>query len=249
MEPYVFDLRRIFIGDLSWGLAFEIVFRTLVMYVFALFLLRVIGNRGLGQLSPFEYAIIFAMGAAVGDPMFYPELPLLHGMLVLTGIVALNRIMVNLSNRNDRIEAFIEGKPYRLVKDGQLDLDGMNQAALSREEVFMQMRHAGVRQLGEVERAYIELDGEVSTFLFSLKEIRPGMPIVPPWDVNLDRPHTWNTNDTVPESGDYACRNCGEVVHLEAGDRFPACVSCEGTEWVLAVKQPLNARQEQVDGA
>jgi hypothetical protein len=114
----------------------------------------------------------------------------------------------------------------------------MSGAALSREEVFMQMRHAGARQLGEVERAYIELDGKVSTFMFSPREVRPGLPLVPPWYLIHERPKGWQVGDPVPDSGVYTCRDCGETAELEAGKPFPRCPSCEGKEWTLAVCQP-----------
>ena len=240
METRVFDLQRIFIGDLPWTFTFEIAFRTAILYIFALVVLRVfMGPRGLGQLSPFEFVIIIALGSAVGDPMFYPDIPLTHGMAVLLVVGILHRLVVTFSNRSDRAEAFIEGKPFRLVKDGRLDLDGMGKATLSREEVFMELRHHGIRQLGEVERAYIEVDGKISPFRFAPEEIRPGLPLIPPWDTDLDRPHAWRSGDPAPQSGDYACRACGAVVHLEAGEKCPGCTTCEGDLWVRAVKEPV----------
>jgi len=50
-----FDWHRIFLGD-ELGLLFllEIVFRTVVMYGYALIFARAIGKRGVGQISPFE---------------------------------------------------------------------------------------------------------------------------------------------------------------------------------------------------
>jgi uncharacterized membrane protein YcaP (DUF421 family) len=244
MEPYVFDLQRIFFGDFTWGFALEVIFRTVLLYLYALFLSRfVMGPRGVGQLSHFEYLIIIALGSAVGDPMFYPDIPLVHGILVITLILAMHRATVWLSNKNEHIEAFIEGRPLRLVKDGQIDLDGMNQAALSREEVFMELRLDGIRQLGEVERAYMEVDGKVSTFPFDTDQIRPGLPIVPPWDLVNDRPRTWKLHDAAPQTDDYACRICGEVRHFKEGEKFSMCENCQRGEWMLAVQESLKERQ------
>ena len=78
----VFDWHRLFIGDLTpWFLA-EVAFRTVFMFGWLLLMIRWIGKRGAGQFSILELSIIVALGSAAGDPMFYPEVPLLHAMLV-----------------------------------------------------------------------------------------------------------------------------------------------------------------------
>jgi len=68
----VFDFHRIFVGDTPPLFLLEIVFRTLIMYAYTVALLRVLGKRGMGQLSMLELAIIIAFGSAVGDPMVEP---------------------------------------------------------------------------------------------------------------------------------------------------------------------------------
>jgi len=39
------------------------------MYAYTVFLLRILGKRGMGQLSMLELAIIISFGSAVGDPI------------------------------------------------------------------------------------------------------------------------------------------------------------------------------------
>jgi uncharacterized membrane protein YcaP (DUF421 family) len=70
---YTFDLARILLGRLPWLYLAEILLRTTIVYFFALFVVRTIGKRGMGQLAPFDFVIIIALGSAVGDPMFYPD--------------------------------------------------------------------------------------------------------------------------------------------------------------------------------
>ena len=83
MNDYSFDLHRIIVGDLPPMFYGEIILRTTVLFVFALILIRTMGKRSLGQLSTFDFVIIIALGSAVGDPMFYDDVPLLYGMLVV----------------------------------------------------------------------------------------------------------------------------------------------------------------------
>jgi len=232
----VLDLKRMFIGDLPWTFTLEVAVRTLFMYLFALILIRLLGKRGMGQLSPFEFVIIIALGSAVGDPMFYPEVPLLHGMVVLSVVVLMERSLVFFVHRSETVESFIEGAPRGLVIDGRLDLEGMQIESISREEMFAVLREAGVEQLGEVKRAYLEQSGKISTFLFPPKERRPGLPLVPPWDIQ--KPDTLIAGTATPHAGYHACANCGAPIYLGAGATLTACVYCQASEWIPVSDTP-----------
>lgn len=158
------EFDRIFLGDLTVALVLEIVLRTAVMYLYTLALVRVLGKRGLGQLSPFELVIIVALGSAVGDPMFYTDVPLVHGIIVITAVVGLERVLVKLTERNTGVERLIESVPVLLVRDGILLAEALDQEDLSQSEVFMGLREKGVEHLGEVRRAYLEPSGHISVF-------------------------------------------------------------------------------------
>lgn len=158
------DFERIFLGDLTWTTVLEILLRTAVMYLFTLTLIRLVGKRALGQLSPFELLIIVALGSAVGDPMFYPDVPLVSGLIVITGVVALERALVLLTERNQLAERVIESSPVCVVADGSLQQENLDKEDLSLHEIQMLLRLAGVEHLGDVRRAYLEPTGKVSVF-------------------------------------------------------------------------------------
>jgi len=168
MDPAIvpFDLQRMFIGDYSlWFLA-EIVFRTSFMYVYAILAAKIIGQRGMGQLTPFEYIIVIALGSATGDPMFYPNVPLLHGLTVITVIVIFERLIAKLTVMNLSIERALESVPTLLVENGDILEHKLTSSTVSREELHMQLRIQGVRNVSEVERAYLEPSGKISVFRY-----------------------------------------------------------------------------------
>lgn len=232
MENYSFDLGRILIGDLPALYILEIVLRTVLLYGYTLFLLRLTGRRSVGKLTPLQLVLVLTLGAAAGDPMFYPKVPVLHGATVITVVVIIQRLLVYITARNMRAEALIKGVPMRLVKDGKMDLEGYDSANLSREEIFMELRHSGVGHLGQVERTYIEPDGKISIYRYDQGKVRPGLPISPPWD--LQRPEAWQAGSEVPETAHYACMKCGETDFLADSESFPLCPRCENDEWTQA---------------
>ncbi len=226
------DLQEIFFGDTTLTILVEIVFRTLVMYVYLLVLLRTLGARGIGQLSPFEFAIIVALGSAVGDAMFYLDIPLIECLLVVTVVVLIQHVIVWASNRSDQIEEILEGKPYVLVENGILNTENLYKTALSHGELFMEMREAGAEQLGQVKYAYLEVNGHMSVFLLPEETVRPGLPIVPPWEIK--RPSEMSAGQPLPQDGDYACSNCGNTQHFTKGTSPGICSICQKDKWMIA---------------
>lgn len=231
-EIIPFDWGRIWLGDVPPLFLLEIVFRTAVIFLWLLLLLRVTGKRGLAQLSGLELAIVIALGSAAGDPLFYPEVPLLHAMMVLGLVVGFQRVLAWLAARSERVETFMEGVPVELVRDGVLSLQALRGASLSREDLFERLRAQGVMQLGEVRRAYFEQDGTLSVFSHD-HDPPPGLPVVPPWD--LEEPPRLDPD--LPHHGPAACLSCGRVERLRG---LPGNCTCGGQAgWTVAVTDPL----------
>jgi len=92
-------LERIFFGEMPLSLAVEVAFRTTILYLYTLGLVRALGKRGMGELSPFDLIIIVGLGSAVGDPMFYADVALMHGMIVIAVIVGCRQSWLALPRR------------------------------------------------------------------------------------------------------------------------------------------------------
>ena len=223
MEQIIaFDWPRLLWGDAPPLFALEIVFRTIVVYAYALLLLRWLGSRTVGQLSTVEFLLVIALGSAVGDPMFYPDVPLLHALVVVTVVVLANKGLDLLIARFKRAERLIDGIPEEVIRDGVIRKRFLASSSLGSSELFQQLRERGVDQLGQVKHAYIESDGNLTVFRSRL-DARAGLSIVPPWEV--EKP---------PEAaaGLLACLRCG-TVQEGAG----TCPHCGHRRWTPALTE------------
>ena len=115
---HVFDWNRIFFGDEPPLFLLEIAFRTALIYVYALVLLSWLGSRTIGQLSTIEFLLVIALGSAVGDAMFYPDVPLLHALLVITVVVLANKGLDLIIANSPRAEQAIDGVPAEAIRHG-----------------------------------------------------------------------------------------------------------------------------------
>lgn len=180
-EMAVFELRRMFVGDLDIVFTLEVMARTGLMYGYTAGLVRLLGKRGMRQLAPFELVIIIALGSAVGDPMLYPDVPLLHGMAVITVVVGLQRAVSFATERSPRLEEALESRPALVVFDGRLLPEQLERERLAPDELFSGLRERQIENLGEVREAYLEPTGMLSVFRFRDGEgPEYGLPLLPP---------------------------------------------------------------------
>lgn len=222
-----FDLKRMLIGDEPPLFFLEIAIRTVIIYAYTLLLLRWLGSRTVGQLSTVEFLLVIALGSAVGDAMFYPDVPLIQAMLVVTVVVVANKLLDVSISKSGQAERLLDGKPREVVRDGVVARRFIDENWMSLYELFQELREDGIEQLGEVRRAYIEKDGRVTVFR-QKGDTPPGLAIVPPSQV--ERPKLVSPSDPAARGVDLVCATCGQ-----GHDGSDNCSNCDRTEWTPAV--------------
>ncbi|MFP4249389.1 MAG: DUF421 domain-containing protein [Armatimonadota bacterium] len=178
-DPIVpFDLHRMFLGDLPPLFLAEVVVRTAAIYLYALAITRLMSRRGMTELTPLEYVLIIAMGSAAGDPMFYPDVPLLHAIIVITMLISMRRGILYITQRSEPLEHLVEARPVMVVDGGRIVTEVLDHEDLEHGSLLAQLRTQGIRHLSEVEYAYLEPTGEVSVFRYE-QPPAPAYSIIP----------------------------------------------------------------------
>ncbi|SKB63834.1 DUF421 domain-containing protein [Daejeonella lutea] len=221
------DWEKLLLGEENWIFMLEVSFRTLVMFFIILIGLRLLGKRGVAQLSVFELVVIISLGSAAGDPMFYKEVGLMVPVCVFTVVVVAYRFTTFLMAKSEKIDDLVEGKAVYLIEDGEFNITGFGKEGLAKDEFFSELRQQGVSHLGQVDTAILETSGNLSIYFYEDAKVKEGLPILPALfeDALLE----------IPKAGTYACRLCGNVEKLKPVKEHK-CEKCEHTEWVKAVK-------------
>lgn len=219
------DWKNFLIGEENWEFIFEIALRTFIMYFIILFGLRLLGKRGVRQLSVFELVVIISLGSAAGDPMFYKEIGLLIPVVIFLIIVGAYRLTTYLTAKSQKIDDLIEGKPVYLIKDGQFNIDEFRKEALAQDEFFAELRQQSVSHLGQVDTAILETSGTLSIYFYSDDKVKYGLPILPSlFDEKAN---------TLLSDKHYACAFCGNVAQAESHLKM-VCKKCGREEWIIA---------------
>lgn len=237
----ILDWKRMLLGDEPPLYLLEIFIRTLIIYAYTLGLLRWLGSRTIGQLSTVEFLLVIALGSAVGDAMFYPDVPLIHALLVVTIVVLANKGLDVLIARFKVAERAIDGVPEELIRDGVFGRSFLASTSLGPSEVFQQLRERGVEQMGQVARAYVEADGKITVMLS--RQTRPGLPIAPPWEI--DRPEDLRVPSEMLNDVVVSCMQCGKTEEVKAGAALAPCAHCGHQHFTYARSELLFASIDQ----
>lgn len=230
---------RILWNELPYAFLLEVVFRSAVMFVLLLITLKIAGKRGVKQLSVFEVVIIISLGSAAGDPMFYEDVGILPALTVFVTIILMYRLVTWLSAKSPWFESLVEGKTKCLIQDGRFALSEFEKGGLAQDEFFSQLRLKGIEHLGQIKAAYMESNGEISTFFFKDNEVRYGLPLLP---------ERFNARSKlISTKGIHACTFCGNLMDVapgagddetEGAEASPVsikCTVCNKDEWVAAI--------------
>jgi uncharacterized membrane protein YcaP (DUF421 family) len=110
------------------------------MFLVIIFGLRLLGKRGVKQLSVFELVVIIGLGSAAGDPMFYKDVGIMPAIVVFTMIISLYTIITYFIGKSKKFEKLVEGKPICLIQDGVFCIDDFRKESLGEDEFFAELR-------------------------------------------------------------------------------------------------------------
>src|SRR5260370_33591515 len=120
-----------------------IVFRPLVVYLFILVGFRLAGKREVGQLAPFDFALILLIANAVQNAMVGPDTSLLGGLVAASMLLIVNYALGRLAASNRTVEKLVRGKARILVYRGQVQEDALQYERMSHEELMQALRENG----------------------------------------------------------------------------------------------------------
>ncbi len=149
---------------ISFDDAVSVFVRTILIFFFAFVILRFLGRRHLSHLTYLDLLLVIGLGSAVGDVMIYGE-NTVHFLASAIAILAVGlsiKVLDELSSRSKRVSFLVTGTARLIIEDGKILSDMLEKEDMTEAELMSLLREKGVSSIGNVKRAYIEIDGEVS---------------------------------------------------------------------------------------
>ncbi|MGI6493001.1 MAG: DUF421 domain-containing protein [Peptococcaceae bacterium] len=164
-------------------LLWEYLFRTLLVYFAVLAVIRLMGKREIGQLSPFDFVVTIIIAELAVIPLEATDTPLWQSMIPLAFLGALQIAVSYATLLSHPLRCLICGVPQIIIKNGQILRDEMRKARYNLDDLLAQMREKGIVDPAEVEFAVLEVSGKLS--IIPKSQYRPVIPA----DLGISTPY------------------------------------------------------------
>lgn len=145
--------------SLPW---WHFVLRGVIVYASLLLLLRLTGKRQVGQLTPFDMALLLLISNALQNAMNGGDNSITAGLILALTLIVLNLGVGWLTSRSHRAEQILEGRPEVLMHRGHVYQDVLARQHLSQEDLKAALRQSGCFEFSDVEFAVLEINGAIT---------------------------------------------------------------------------------------
>ena len=139
--------------------------RTLVLYIFVVFAVRLMGKRQVGELQPSELVVAILISELAAIPMQDFGTPITNGIIPIMTLVTAEMLLSFFMLKSTRFRILFTGRPSVIIKDGVPSQKEMKKIRCTIDDLMEELRLAGVRDIADVDTAIMETNGKLSVFL------------------------------------------------------------------------------------
>ena len=146
---------------MNWAEYGIIAYRTIFLYFFLLFILRIMGKREIGNLSSFDIVVFFVISELFSLSLNDLSNSILHSILPILIIVTLQIITAFLSLKSKKIREVAEGKQRYIIYKGKIDINAMKKERYSIDDLMSQIYQKGYVSPREIDYAILDDTGKL----------------------------------------------------------------------------------------
>ena len=153
--------------------------RAIILYIVVLVVMRLMGKREIGQLQPFELAISIMIADLASVPMSELGIPLTNGIVPILALLVIYMIISILNIKSINFRKIMSGKPAMLIYRGKINEEVLRKESITINELQERLRVDNIFNLGDVEYAILETNGELTVIQ------KPEKRTLTPQDLNI----------------------------------------------------------------
>lgn len=142
--------------------AWELVVRSVVIYLALLIGLRLFGKREVGQFTVFDLVLVLLVANAVQPAITGPDSSVAGGLVIVGTLFVFNWAIAAVRGRSPLLRRLLEGKETIIARDGEWVPEAMKRAGLEPEDCMMALREHGYDKVADIALAVLETDGTIS---------------------------------------------------------------------------------------
>ncbi|MBB6216944.1 uncharacterized membrane protein YcaP (DUF421 family) [Anaerosolibacter carboniphilus] len=139
-----------------------ILIRTLFIYIFVVFAIRMMGKGELTELQPFELVIMLMIAELAALSMENTGASILNNLIAIITLLFAQILISYINMKSEWARGIICGKPSVLVNEGKINIKELQRLRININDLVEQIREKEYVSLADVEFAILETNGELS---------------------------------------------------------------------------------------
>lgn len=138
-----------------------------IIFVAALVVVRLMGNRTVGQFSPFDFVLMVGIGDIVGNVALDRQTNIFTGAEALIGLLILQKLLSWSSLKSRVLRKWFEGTPVELIENGQIIKENLTKTQFNLDDLRQEMHKQGLAftDLPNIKLARLESSGDFSIIM------------------------------------------------------------------------------------
>ena len=136
--------------------------RVSIIYILVLIVMRLMGKREISQMQPFELVIAIMIADLASVPMSDTGIPITNGIIPILALLLFQLLISIINLKSINLRKIICGKPQILIYRGKIDEKALKNEKITVNELQERLRQKSIFNLGDVEYAILETNGEIS---------------------------------------------------------------------------------------
>lgn len=154
-----------------------IFLRTLFFYFFVLLIYRIMGKREVGQLGIIDLIVSILIAELVVISIENYEKDIMYSIIPILTLLILQITLSYVSLKIPTFRMIFDGNPSIIIKNGKLNYKEMTKQKYNLDDLTVQLREKGYRNIEEVEYAILENNGKLSTFAYTKDKKKTPFPL------------------------------------------------------------------------
>ena len=143
---------------------FSLIFKTIFMYFFIIFVYRLMGKKEVGQLSIVDLIVTILIAELIALSIGGENKSIFISVIPILVLVGVQILISYITLKSDKLRNIIDGKPIVIIKNGKLNFTEMSKLRYSLDDLLTQLRLQGVKSIDKVKYAVLENNGNLSVF-------------------------------------------------------------------------------------
>ena len=154
-----------------------VIIRTVFFYFFITIAYRLMGKREIGQLGIIDLIVSILIAELVAISIENLTDPIYLTIVPISLLVILEIFLAFISTKSKTLRVIFEGKPSLIIAKGVINYHEMVKQRYTLDDLLLSLRQKDIRDISEVEYAFLESNGKLSVFKYKPFKIKSSYPM------------------------------------------------------------------------